>query len=61
MSTEVAKVGQGPKIEYFLQGSILENHRELLLNRLKGLCDMAESPPEKFNDHEMVFSLRWLP
>ncbi|ESO07528.1 hypothetical protein HELRODRAFT_76268 [Helobdella robusta] len=47
--------------EYVLQGSILENHRDLLLNRLKGLCDMADSVPEKFNDHEMVYSLRGPP
>lgn len=43
--------------EYLLQGSISESNRETLLNRLKGLCDMAESTPEKFIDHEMVYSL----
>lgn len=43
--------------EFFLVGSILDTHRELLLNRLKGLCDMSDSPPEKFHEHEMYFVL----
>ena len=43
--------------EYLLQGSISESNRDTLLNRLKGLCDMAESTPEKFIDHEMVYIL----
>jgi mediator of RNA polymerase II transcription subunit 18 len=50
-----------PQQEFLLQGSILDEHRGLLLNRLKGLCDMCDSPPEKFHDHEMVFALRGPP
>ena len=48
---------QVPLQEYFLQGSILEGHRDILLHRLNGLCDMVEMLPERFNDHEAVYSL----
>ena len=47
-----------PLQEYLLQGSILENHRDVLLHRLNGLCDMVDTGPEKFFDHEMVYTLR---
>ena len=43
--------------EYLLQGSVLEGHREVLLHRLNGLCDMVDTGPEKFHDHEFVYSL----
>lgn len=47
--------------EYLLQGSILETYRDPLLHRLNGLCDMVDTGPEKFNDHEMVFALKGPP
>lgn len=50
-----------PLQEYLLQGSILENHGEILLNRLIGLCDANETGPTRFQDHEMVFKLSRLP
>ncbi|ESO82416.1 hypothetical protein LOTGIDRAFT_204899 [Lottia gigantea] len=47
-----------PHQEFLLQGSILDSHKEVLLHRLRGLCDNAEKAPEPFYDHEMVFMLR---
>ena len=46
-----------PLQEYLLQGSILEEHGDVLLNRLNGLCDPVETGPEKFHDHELVYTL----
>lgn len=46
-----------PPQEYLLQGSILDGSVEVLLHRLRGLCDNADSPTEGFHDHEMVYSL----
>ncbi|XP_050408819.1 mediator of RNA polymerase II transcription subunit 18 [Patella vulgata] len=47
-----------PQQEYLLQGSIVDLHREVLIHRLRGLCDNADKQPETFSDHEMVFVLR---
>ncbi|XP_064602851.1 mediator of RNA polymerase II transcription subunit 18-like isoform X1 [Liolophura sinensis] len=47
-----------PHQEYLLQGSILDTAQEVLLHRLRGLCDNAEMPPETFHDHEMVFLIK---
>jgi len=47
--------------ELLLQGSVLDAHRDVLLHRLNGLCDMVDTGPEKFNDHELVYSLRGPP
>jgi len=47
--------------ELLLQGSVLDMHRDVLLHRLNGLCDMVDTGPEKFNDHELVYSLRGPP
>jgi len=44
--------------EYLLQGSIQDNVVEDLLHRLRGLCDNADSHPESFHDHEMIYSIR---
>lgn len=30
----------------------------MLLDRLRGLCDNSDLPPEVFHDHEMVFVLK---
>ncbi|XP_059166527.1 mediator of RNA polymerase II transcription subunit 18-like isoform X2 [Physella acuta] len=47
-----------PQQEYLLQGSIFDNHRDVLLHRLRGLCDNAESNFEHFHDYEAVYMLR---
>ncbi|CAL1548434.1 unnamed protein product, partial [Lymnaea stagnalis] len=46
-----------PQQEYLLQGSILDTHRDVLLHRLRGLCDNAESSFEIFTDYEAVYML----
>lgn len=43
--------------EYLLQGSVLDTYCELLLHRLRGLCDNADSHPETFWDREYVYSI----
>ena len=49
-----------PTNEYLLQGSILDSSVDVLLCRLKGLCDHADSPEEKFIDHEMAYAIsKW--
>ncbi|XP_050301360.1 mediator of RNA polymerase II transcription subunit 18 [Anthonomus grandis grandis] len=47
-----------PNQEYLLQGSVLDQYVEVLLHRLRGLCDNVDSGPESFNDHELCYSLR---
>lgn len=47
-----------PSQEYLLQGSVLDSAVEVLLHRLRGLCDNVDSGPEQFHDHEMCFSIR---
>lgn len=47
-----------PSQEYLLQGSVLDSAVEVLLHRLRGLCDNVDSGPETFHDHEMCFSIR---
>ncbi|XP_065332912.1 mediator of RNA polymerase II transcription subunit 18 isoform X2 [Cloeon dipterum] len=47
-----------PNQEYFLQGSILDSSVEVLLHRLRGLCDNVDTTLETFHDHEMCFSIR---
>lgn len=44
--------------EYLLQGSIMDSSCEVLLHRLRGLCDNADEPSETFHDYEMVFQTR---
>ena len=49
-----------PLQEYILQGSILDSSCEMLLHRLRGLCDNGDAPPEKFEDKEYVYSIsKW--
>lgn len=43
--------------EYILQGSILDSSCEMLLHRLRGLCDNGDSPTETFEDKEYVYSI----
>lgn len=47
-----------PNQEYLLQGSVLDQYVEVLLHRLRGLCDNVDSGPESFHDHELSFALR---
>ncbi|XP_044728437.1 mediator of RNA polymerase II transcription subunit 18 [Chrysoperla carnea] len=47
-----------PNQEYLLQGSVLDVAVEVLLHRLRGLCDNVDSGPETFHDHELCLSLR---
>ncbi|XP_012542944.1 mediator of RNA polymerase II transcription subunit 18 [Monomorium pharaonis] len=47
-----------PNREYLLLGSVLDTSVEVLLHRLRGLCDNVDHGPEGFNDHEMSFSIR---
>ncbi|KAK7873550.1 hypothetical protein R5R35_008793 [Gryllus longicercus] len=46
-----------PNQEYLLQGSVMDSAVEVLLHRLRGLCDNVDSGPEPFYDHEMCFSI----
>lgn len=47
-----------PLQEYILQGSILDSSCEMLLHRLRGLCDNGDSPTETFQDKEYVYGIR---
>ncbi|KAI1287002.1 Mediator of RNA polymerase II transcription subunit 18 [Halotydeus destructor] len=59
METPLATARRGTSTqEYLLQGSIVNDSCEVLLQRLRGLCDNADSPLETFHDHERVYSLR---
>ena len=46
-----------PWQEYLLQGSILDSSCDVLLHRLRGLCDNADNTPQTFNDYEAVYQL----
>ena len=46
-----------PNQEYLLQGSVHDSAVEVLLHRLRGLCDNDDTGPETFHDHEMCFSI----
>lgn len=59
--TSALRSNIAPLQEYLLQGSILEAHRDILLHRLNGLCDNVDTGPEKFHDHEIVYTLKGAP
>ncbi|OTF72452.1 mediator of RNA polymerase II transcription subunit 18-like protein [Euroglyphus maynei] len=44
--------------EFLLQGSILDESCDALLQKLRGFCDNSDMPPPKFKDHEMVFAIK---
>lgn len=46
-----------PNQEYLLQGSILDSGVDILLHRLRGLCDNTDVGLESFHDHEACFVL----
>ncbi|XP_043475195.1 mediator of RNA polymerase II transcription subunit 18 [Leptopilina heterotoma] len=56
--TTAMKTNIIPNQEYLLQGSVLDSAVEVLLHRLRGLCDNVDTGPETFHDHEMCFSIR---
>ncbi|KAL4225546.1 Mediator of RNA polymerase II transcription subunit 18 [Mactra antiquata] len=58
---QAVKGGIAPFHEYLLQGSIVDSSKDVLVHRLRGLCDNADSNPEAFHDHEMIFSLKGSP
>lgn len=47
-----------PNQEYLLQGSVLDQYVEVLLHRLRGLCDNVDTGPESFHDHELCLTLQ---
>lgn len=47
-----------PDQEFVLQGSVLDPSVSVLLNRLRGLCDNADSLPQTFHDQEICFILK---
>ncbi|XP_064117548.1 mediator of RNA polymerase II transcription subunit 18-like [Macrobrachium nipponense] len=47
-----------PDQEFLLQGSVLDSSLNVVLDRLRGLCDNADVPPETFRDHEAVYVLK---
>lgn len=46
-----------PNQEYLLQGSILDSGVDILIHRLRGLCDNTDVGLESFHDHEACFVL----
>lgn len=63
MNSVMAVEGAGQKHgnvsnqEYLLQGSIHDKSVEVLIHRLRGLCDNMDVGPETFHDHEVSFVL----
>lgn len=53
--SRVAKVA--PTNEFLLQGSIMEGSHDVLLHRLRGLCDNSDKPFETYTDHEITLSI----
>jgi len=47
-----------PDQEFILQGGVLDSSVNVLLSRLRGLCDGADLQPEMFHDHEISFLLK---
>ncbi|XP_065058718.1 mediator of RNA polymerase II transcription subunit 18-like [Rhopilema esculentum] len=46
------------QIQYYLQGSVPSSNLDSLIQRLKGLCEMAAESDSVFEDHEMVYNLK---
>jgi mediator of RNA polymerase II transcription subunit 18 len=55
--TSAIKTNIVPNQEYFLQGSIYDKDIDVLIHRLRGLCDNVDLGPESFYDHEVCFVL----
>lgn len=58
VTTSRRTFSNAPQQEFLMQGSIMDTHCEVLLHRLRGLCDNADEPPETFHDYEMVYQIR---
>jgi len=56
--TAAMKTNIIPDQEYLLQGSIMDTHVEVLNHRLRGLCDNVDCGHERFQEKEMVFTIR---
>lgn len=44
--------------QYLLQGSILDESVEILLQKLKGMCDSSDDSSIRYKEHEIVYSMR---
>lgn len=49
---------RNPGTEYLLQGSVLDDSVDILLHRLKGMCDNSEEGLTRFEEHEIVYTMR---
>lgn len=49
---------RAPSQEYLLQGSVLDDSVDILLHRLRGMCDNSEEGLIKFREHEIVYVMR---
>ncbi|GFS91390.1 mediator of RNA polymerase II transcription subunit 18 [Nephila pilipes] len=58
IATSRRNFNYAPQQEFLMQGSIMDTSCEVLLHRLRGLCDNADENPETFHDYEMVFQIR---
>lgn len=47
-----------PNQQLLLQGSILDESVDILLHRLRGMCDDSEGGLVRYKEHEMVFTMR---
>lgn len=48
---------RGPSSEYLLQGSVLDDSVDILLHRLRGMCDNSEEGLVKYKEHEIVYTI----
>lgn len=56
--TSAMKCNIIPDQEYLLQGSVFDQHVDVLKHRLRGLCDNLDAGHEIFHEREMVFSIQ---
>lgn len=49
---------RGPSQEYLLQGSVLDDSVDILLHRLRGMCDNSEEGLVRFKEQEIVYTMR---
>jgi hypothetical protein len=54
---QLALQGKTPIMyEYFLVGSVLDNHKDGFIEILRGLCDNPENRPIEFLESENIYS-----
>ncbi len=56
--TSALKSNIVPDQEYLLQGSILDQHVDVLKHRLRGLCDNIDAGQVAFHEREFVYSIQ---